>query len=105
MSFFDPEKEVTIQCDASQGRLGAVLTQEGKPIHYASRALSKAERNYAQLEKELLAIVFACERFDQYVYGRSVTVESDHKPLEQIATIPFQEIPRRLQRMYWSIGY
>ena len=47
-----------------------------------------------------MAIVFACERFDQYVYGRSVTVESDHKPLEQIATRPFHEIPKRLQRMY-----
>ena len=91
---------MTIQCDASQGGLGAVLTKEGKPIHYASRALSKAEKNYAQVEKELLAIVFACERFDQYVYGRSVTVESDHKPLEQIATKPFHEIPKRLQRMY-----
>ena len=100
LAFFDPEKEVTIQCDASQSGLGAVLTQEGKPIHYASRAMTKAEKNYAQVEKELLAIVFACERFDQYVYGRSVTVESDHKPLEQIGTKPFQEIPKRLQRMY-----
>lgn len=100
LAFFDPEKEVTIQCDASQGGLGAVLTQEGKPIHYASRALSKAEKNYAQVEKELLAIVFACERFDQYIYRRSVTVESDHKPLEQIANKSFHDIPKRLQRMY-----
>ena len=100
LAFFDPEKEVTIQCDASQDGLGAVLTQEGKPIHYASRAMTKAEKNYAQVEKELLAIVFACERFDQYVYGKSVTVESDHKPLEQIGTKPFHEIPKRLQRMY-----
>ena len=69
LAFFDPEKEVTIQCDASQGGLGAFLTQEGRPIHYASRAMTKAETNYAQVEKELLAIVFACERFDQYVYG------------------------------------
>ena len=96
LAFFDPEKEVTIQCDASQSGLGAVLTQEGKPIHYASRAMTKAEKNYAQVEKELLAIVFACERFDQYVYGRSVTVESDHKPLEQIGTKPFQEIPKSM---------
>jgi hypothetical protein len=67
LAFFDPEKEVTIQCDASQDGLGAVLTQEGKPIHYASRAMTKAEKNYAQVEKEILAIVFACERFDQYI--------------------------------------
>ena len=44
-------------------------------------------------------IVFACERFDQYVYGRS-QIESDHKPQEQIATKPFHEIPKKLQRMY-----
>ena len=50
--------------------------------------------------KRTVVIVFACERFDQYVYGRSVTVESDHKPVEQIAAKPFHEIPRRLQHMY-----
>ena len=99
LAFFDPEKEVTVQCDASQSGLGAVLIQEGKPVHYISRAMTSAEKNYAQVEKELLAIVFACERFDQYVYGRSITVESDHKPLEQIWSKPFHEIPKRLQRM------
>ncbi len=51
LAFFDPEKEVTIQCDASQSGLGAVLAQEGKPIHYASRAMTTAEKNYAQVEK------------------------------------------------------
>ena len=99
LAFFDPEKEVTVQCDASQSGLGAVLMQEGKPVHYISRAMTSAEKNYAQVEKELLAIVFACERFDQYVYGRSIIVESDHKPLEQIWSKPFHEIPKRPQRM------
>jgi hypothetical protein len=44
--------------------------------------------------------MFACERFNQYVYGSSVTVESDHKPLEQIGTKPFHKILKRLQHMY-----
>ena len=71
----------------------------GRPLAYASRALTSAERNYAQIEKELLAIVFATERFDQYTYGRSVIVESDHKPLEAILAKPLVSAPKRLQKM------
>ena len=67
LAFFDPEKEVTIHCYASQSGLGADLMQEGRPVHHISRAMISAEKNYAQVEKELLAIIFACERFDQYV--------------------------------------
>ena len=51
---------------------------------YASRALTKTEKEYAHIEKELLAIVYAAERFDQYTYGRIVTVQTDHRPLEMI---------------------
>ena len=65
LAFYDTRKYVTIQCDASQNGLGATLLQEGRSVSYASRALTSAENNYAQIEKELLAIVFACERFDQ----------------------------------------
>ena len=83
LAFYDVNKAVTVQCDASQDGLGACLIQEGKPVAFASRSLSPAERNYAQIEKELLSIVFACEKFHQYVYGhRAVTIESDHRPLE-----------------------
>ena len=59
--------------------------QNGKPISYASGAMTYIEQNYAQIEKELLAIVFACERFNDNIYGRNaVHVETDHKPLESI---------------------
>ena len=47
LSYFDEKKEVTIQCDASKGGLGAVLLQEGRPVSYASRALTPAEIHYA----------------------------------------------------------
>lgn len=51
---------------------------------YASRSLTDTEVNYAQIENELLAIVFGMERFETYIYGRKVMVESDLKPLETI---------------------
>ena len=83
--YFDPSKEVTLQCDASESGLGAIMLQEGQPIAFSSRALTSTERNYAQIEKELLSIVHGCTRFDQYVYGRPITVQTDHKPLESMA--------------------
>ena len=80
--------------------LGIVLLQGGQPVAYASRALSPTEENYAQIEKELLAIVFPCENFDAYIYGRgSVRVQTDHKPLESIFPKELCVAPKRLQRM------
>ena len=85
-----------MRCD---GGLGAGLLHDGLPVVYASRALTVTERNYAQIE-ELLAIVFAWEKFDQYVYGKEkVHVQSDHKPLEVIFKKPLVTAPKRFQRM------
>ena len=58
--------------------------QKGKPLAYASRALSITEVGYAQIEKECLAIPFSLERFHQYAFGRKTIVNTDHKPLETI---------------------
>ena len=100
LRYYNLQEEVTIQCDASQFGLGAALLQKGQPVAYASRALTDAETRYSQIEKELLAIVFACERFEPYVYGRDlIHVESDHKPLEAIFCKPLHSAPKRLQRM------
>ena len=81
--------------------LGAVIKQGGHPIPYASRALTKTERNYAQIEKECLTIVFAAERFKQYILDKEkVKVFSGHKPLETILSKPIHTSPKRLQRMW-----
>ena len=99
LSYYDPKEELVIQCDASQKGLGAALLQKGKPIAYASRALTDTETRYAQIEKEMLAIVFSLEKFHQYTFGRPVIVRSDHKPLESILKKPLSSAPRRLQGM------
>ena len=100
LRYYNLREKVTIQCDASQHSLCAVLLQGEQPVAYASRALTPTEENYAQIEKELLAIVFACEKFDAYIYGRdSVHVQTDHKPLEFIFRKELCVAPKRLQRM------
>ena len=70
LRYFEPNIPVTLSVDASSKGLGAVVLQDGMPIAYASRALSTAEQNYAQIEKEMLAITFGCERFYDYLYGQ-----------------------------------
>lgn len=99
LKFFDPSKPVNLQVDASKSGLGACILQDGHPIAYASRSLTQAEVNYAQIEKELLAVVFGCERFNHYVYGRPVDVMSDHKPLVSITKKPLVNSSPRLQRL------
>lgn len=99
LTFYDVKKQVVIQCDASTSGLGATQLQEGRPVISASRALTRSEQNYAALELECLAVVFACQKFDQYIYGKQVRVETDHKPLEIITKKSLLAAPRRLQRM------
>ena len=83
--------------DSSKHGIGAVLLQEGRPVEYASRALTPSERNWAQIEKEALSVLFGQERFDQYTYDRPVKVENDHKPLAAILRKPLSLAPKRVQ--------
>ena len=89
-AYFDPEKETEISVDASPVGLAAILsqvdqkTEERHVITYASRSLTATEQRYSKTEREALAVVWACEHLHLYVYGKPVTVYTDHKPLVTI---------------------
>ena len=99
LRYYDARQPVTLTCDASKFGLGCACIQQTGPVAYASRTLTTTEQRYSQIEKELLAIVFACNRFRDYIYGQQITVETDHKPLLTILKKPMHAIPARLQRM------
>lgn len=99
LQYYDSTKELVLSVDSSKDGLGAVLLQEGGPIAYASKALTEAQKKYAQIEKETLAITFGCQKFYQYLYGKHFTVESDHRALEIIFKKPLDMCPLRIQRL------
>ena len=83
---FDPAQKIVVHTDASPYGLGSVLShlftdETEKPVCFASRSLSKAERNYGHIEKEGLALVFAVKKFHHYLFGHKFTIFTDHKPL------------------------
>lgn len=100
LRIFDPKLPLVIQTDASKDGLGCVLMQNDQPVAFGSRSLTASEQKWAQIEKELLAIVFACEKFHYFIYGRSVIIQSDHKPLETLVKKELDEVTVRLQRMF-----
>jgi len=103
LQFYDKAKPITLQVDASTRGLGAVMLQDGRPVAFASKALTEAERRYSNIEREMLGIVFGLERFHHYVFGRQITIETDHKPLESISQKNLHSAPPRLARMLLRI--
>lgn len=93
------EKLFVLTTDASNGALGAVLSQNGHPIAYSSRTLNKHERNYSAIEKELLAIVWSVKYFRPYLFGRKFKIQTDHRPLIWLNSL--KEPNMKLQR--WKI--
>ena len=105
LNYFDHKAATEGQADASSKGLGFGLMQEGRPVSYARRALIPAEQNYSQIEKELLAQVFEVEHHHTYIYGREITLLTDHKPLVSIVSKRLQRLLLRLQSYDVKICY
>ena len=68
---YDPNKPAITENDASLKGIGAVLIEDGKPVHFLSKGLTTAETNYTNIERELLAILFACKKLHRYLHEKS----------------------------------
>ena len=98
-AYFDPTKKTEVLVDASPVGIAAILTQDDKPITFASRSLSNTEQRYSQLEREALAVVWSCEHLNVYLHGHPFTTKTDHQPL--VSLWKKQNLPARLSR--WAL--
>lgn len=106
LKYYDPMIPLSLEVDASQKGLGAALVQDGYPVAFGSKTLTDCQSRYSNIEREMLAIVYGIQRYHTYLYGKSFTVITDHKPLVTICNKPLHSAPPRLQRMLVKIqGY
>ena len=95
---FDLHAETVIETDASLKGLGAVLLQNALSVWYASKALTKTEQWYSNIEREALGVIWELERFHYFIYGKSCTIHTDHKPLQTIFEKKLSNCSVRIQR-------
>ena len=99
LAYYDHTQPLVLQTDGSEYGLGTALIQNNRSIAFASKTLTDMETRYANIDRECLSICFNFEKFHTYVYGKHITVQNDHKPLEMIQRKPIHAAPPRLQCM------
>lgn len=93
LRFYDVNEDVKLQVDASSKSFGCCLLQKDQPVGYGSTALTPAEENYPQIEKEeAAAIRYACNKFHEYIYGKKLEIESDHNRWKQFSESRFKQL-------------
>lgn len=106
LQYFDPQKEIVIECDASQKGLGACLLQDGKPVNFSSTSFIDAETRNCNLECKVLTVAWAVNHYWQYAYGQRFKIVSDHSPLQQIVKKDIRDTTTGLQwLLLWCQGY
>ena len=105
LAYFQPSLETELLLDASPTGIAAFLTQKENStnaipcvICYSSRTHSEVEKRYSQIKREALAIMWGCEKYHLYLYGKSFSVVTDHKPLMKIFKDPAHQPPPRIER-------
>ena len=88
LTYYNRSKPVILQTDASEYGLGDSFIQSGCPITFTSKTLTDIEISNANIERECQSVCFSLKKFHTYLYGRHVTIQNDHKPLEMIEQKP-----------------
>ena len=104
LMYHDDEKPCTIQVDASNVGVRAILIQEDKVIEYHSRVLTSTQQHYSNIEREAYTLVNGVEHFHHYVFGKPFEVHTDHQPLVQLSIKPLTELSPRLQCLFLRIN-
>ena len=104
LAYYDEKEDIVLSVDNSKDALWACTPQNGYPIAYASKSLNKCEQIYAQIEKEMAAIVFGATKFHNYIYAQGpLHVEKDHRPLKSIFEKPLSQMSPRIERMMLKV--
>ncbi|UYV77846.1 K02A2.6-like [Cordylochernes scorpioides] len=103
LAHFDKSKMLILQCDASKDAMGAALLQEDRPLAYESASFSDSQKQYSQIEKELLSVYYGCKKFEYLLSGHTFVVQTDHQPLLPLVKKPLSDISPRLQRLVMKL--
>ena len=96
LAYYNPRKQTVLQTDASIKGLGACLLQDEKPVYFASKALTEAQKGYVVIEIESLAVAWAMGKFHHFWYASHFILETDQKPLEATLSKSLNQTTPRL---------